>query len=189
MTQKAELSRDAGLSSPAQTHKELWTQNCPHGPKCPGFLPLRWPIVKCGPYRKGMILDKAAFCGWGSAWRGHGWRLSVSSVPGSWAIHLSLKRVVGSVSPSLGCWGDTIRTESNLLCRFLGNFINILRSAVIAEGKLKEKPPQRCGPAEPLSRVEQPSQCPADSWPSYNKPWSLHLMRWRNKITNGICSP
>lgn len=67
---------------------------------------------------------------------------AVSSAAGSWATHPSLKGVVGSVSPSLGCWGNTVRTESNLLCRFFGDFINILRSAVItgeAQGKISTK--------------------------------------------------
>lgn len=54
----------------------------------------------------------------------------------------SLKGDLRGVSPSLGCWGNTVKTETSLLCRFFGSFSDILRFTIItreAQGKIFTK--------------------------------------------------
>lgn len=141
MRQWEKLSGDAGLTSLAQTHRELWThQNCLHRPRGPGFLPLLPSVIKWGPHGKGMILGKATSCSWS---------VPEGATAGGCLQHSrqratspSLKGDLRGVSPSLGCWGNRVKTETSLPCRFFGSFSDILRFIIIsreAQGKIFTK--------------------------------------------------
>ena len=169
---RGEVTEQWGLTRLTRTHGALRTQDCLLRTKWPELLPRPWPVVKCGPHGKGVILGKAALQ---LRQLLQGPQLQAVCVPHSWQLgNMSfLERRSGWYNSISGCWDNTVKTESSLLQRFLANCINILRSSIII-GDAWGKSSQKHGSAKPLGKWNCSHSVLLVHSLSYNKPRGHH---------------